>query len=177
MQRLRQDLLPEQRDCLSSSPTSPRYVRRSRSDECRGVNKSSIARAKQVAWNTVDRRLEKAATACCRFNHQTIKKITIRELQVDEIRTLVGGNGHPPVWIFAAIEVWSRLWPSAVVGKRSCRNTCFPRCSCARKNGTDSMDRHRRIRVLSASGSTPFRGDQPARPSLQATKERSSGKR
>ena len=37
-----------------------------------GVNKSSIARAKQVAWNTVDRWLEKAAAACRRFNHQTI---------------------------------------------------------------------------------------------------------
>ena len=36
---------------------------------------------------------------------------------------MVGGNGHPPVWIFAAIEVWSRLWPSTVVGKRTYRNT------------------------------------------------------
>jgi len=88
-----------------------------------GVNKSSIARAKQVAWNTVDRWLEKAAAACRRFNHQTIQKITIRELQADEIRTMVGGNEHPPVWIFAAIEVWSRLWPATVVGKRSSRNT------------------------------------------------------
>jgi IS1 family transposase len=91
-----------------------------------GLNKSSIARAKQVAWNTVDRWLEKAAAACRRFNHQTIQKITIRELQADEIRTMVGGNEHPPVWIFAAIEVWSRLWPATVVGKRSYRNTlCF----------------------------------------------------
>ena len=87
-----------------------------------GVNKSSIARAKQIAWNTVDRWLEKAAASCRRFNHQTISKITIRELQADEIRTLVAGHGHPPVWVFAAIEVWSRLWPSTVVGKRSYRN-------------------------------------------------------
>ena len=27
------------------------------------------------------------------------------------------------MWIFAAIEVWSRLWPSTVVGRRSYRNT------------------------------------------------------
>jgi transposase-like protein/IS1 family transposase len=87
------------------------------------VNKSVIARLQQIAWNTVDRWLEKAAASCRRFNHQTISKITIRELQADEIRTLVGGHGHPPVWIFAAIEVWSRLWPATVVGKRSYRNT------------------------------------------------------
>ena len=28
-----------------------------------------------------------------------------------------------PVWVFAVIEVWSRFWPSTVVGKRSYRNT------------------------------------------------------
>ena len=26
-------------------------------------------------------------------------------------------------WIFVAIEVWSRLWPATVVGRRSYRNT------------------------------------------------------
>ena len=58
-----------------------------------GVNKSAIARVQQIAWNTVDRWLEKAAAACRRFNHQKITKIRIRELQVDEIRAMVGGNG------------------------------------------------------------------------------------
>ena len=28
-----------------------------------------------------------------------------------------------PAWVFAAIEVWSRLWTSTVVGRRSYRNT------------------------------------------------------
>jgi len=27
------------------------------------------------------------------------------------------------VWVFVVIDVWSRLWPSMVVGKRSYRNT------------------------------------------------------
>ena len=88
-----------------------------------GLNKSAIARVQQIAWNTVDRWLEKAAGSCRRFNDQSITKIRIRELQADEIRTLVGSREHPPVWIFAAIEVWSRLWPTTVVGKRSYRNT------------------------------------------------------
>ena len=44
------------------------------------------------------------------------------ELQADEIKTIVGSK-EEPIWIFAVIEVWSRLWPSTVVGKRSYQNT------------------------------------------------------
>ena len=44
------------------------------------------------------------------------------ELQADEIKTIVGSM-EEPIWIFAVIEVWSRLWPSTVVGKRSYQNT------------------------------------------------------
>jgi IS1 family transposase len=103
-----------------------------------GLNKSAIARAKQVAWNTVDRWLEKAAASCRRFNHERITKIQIRELQADEICTLVGGKEQSPVWVFAAIEVWSRLWPSTVVGKRNYRNTLtLFRDVCARSNGNN----------------------------------------
>ena len=101
-----------------------------------GVNKSAISRVKQIAWNTVDRWLEKAAASCRRFNTSRITKIEIRELQADEIRTMVGGNGRPPVWIFAAIEVWSRLWSATVVGRRSYRNTLtLFRELCARSAG------------------------------------------
>lgn len=87
------------------------------------MNKSSIARVHQIAWNTVDRWLEKAAASCRRCDHQRITKIQICELQADEIRTLVGGKEQSPVWVFAAIEVWSRLWPATVVGKRSDSHT------------------------------------------------------
>jgi hypothetical protein len=44
------------------------------------------------------------------------------ELQADEMRTIIGGRGQA-IWVFVAIDVWSRLWPSTVVGKRSYRNT------------------------------------------------------
>src|SRR5688572_17096847 len=53
-----------------------------------GVNKSSIARGKQIAWNTVDRWLEKAAAVCRRFNTSSIAKISIREVQADELCTM-----------------------------------------------------------------------------------------
>ncbi|HVN79710.1 MAG TPA: hypothetical protein VMW38_11985, partial [Terriglobia bacterium] len=44
------------------------------------------------------------------------------ELQADEMQTIVGGK-EQPIWVFAVIDVWSRLWPSTMVGKRSFRNT------------------------------------------------------
>ena len=87
-----------------------------------GLNKSAIARLKRIAWNTVDRWLEKAAASCHRFNDQKIDRVAISELQADEIRTFIRGK-EQPIWIFAAIEVWSRLWPSTVVGRRGYRNT------------------------------------------------------
>jgi transposase-like protein/IS1 family transposase len=87
-----------------------------------GLNKSAIARVKRIAWNTVDRWLQRAANSCRRFNDQKIAGIVISELQADEIRTIVHDK-QQPIWIFAAIEVWSRLWPSTVVGRRSYGST------------------------------------------------------
>ena len=87
-----------------------------------GVGKSAIARAKRIAWNTVDRWLEKAAACCRRFNDVNTRALYIQELQADEIRTIAGGKERP-VWVFTSIDVWSRLWPSTVVGRRSYRST------------------------------------------------------
>jgi transposase-like protein len=87
-----------------------------------GLNKSAIARAKRITWNTVHRWLARAAGWCRRFSDRKIRRLATAELQADEIRTIVGGRGQP-VWVFAVIDVWSRLWPSTVVGKRSYQNT------------------------------------------------------
>jgi transposase-like protein/IS1 family transposase len=88
----------------------------------KGLDRSAIARVKGIGWNTVDRWLEKAAASCRRFNDRKITGITVAELQADEIRTIILSQ-EQPIWIFAVIEVWSRLWPSTVVGRRSYRNT------------------------------------------------------
>jgi IS1 family transposase len=87
-----------------------------------GLNKSAIARVKQIGWNTVDGWLQRAADSCRRFNDQKTDGIVISELQADEIHTIVQSK-EKSIWIFAAIEVWSRLWPSTVVGRRSYRST------------------------------------------------------
>jgi transposase-like protein len=80
-----------------------------------GLNKSAIARVKGIGGNTVDRWLEKAAASCRRFKDRKITGVTVAELRVDEIRTIILSQKQP-IWIFAAIEVWSRFWPSTVVG-------------------------------------------------------------
>jgi transposase-like protein/IS1 family transposase len=87
-----------------------------------GLNKSAIARIKRISWNTVHRWLERAAVWCRRFSDRKIRRLTAVELQADEIKTIVGSK-EQSVWVFAVIDVWSRLWPSTVVGKRSYRNT------------------------------------------------------
>ena len=87
-----------------------------------GLNKSAIARVNRLSWNTVHRWLERAAACCRQFSNQKIRSLSIPELQADEIRAIVG-NKEQPIWVFVVIDVWSRLWPSTVVGQRSYHNT------------------------------------------------------
>jgi IS1 family transposase len=87
-----------------------------------GLNKSAIAQAMRITWNTVHRWLERTGAWCRRFNDRKIRQLSIAELQADEIQTIVGGKDRP-LWIFVVLDVWSRLWPSMMVGKRSYRNT------------------------------------------------------
>jgi transposase-like protein/IS1 family transposase len=87
-----------------------------------GLNKSAITRVKRISWNTVHRWLEKASACCRRFNSRKIKNLSGTELQADEIRTIVGSK-QQSIWVFVVIDVWSRLWPSIIVGKRSYRDT------------------------------------------------------
>ena len=51
-----------------------------------------------------------------------IAGFAVEELQADEIRSFAGSKDRP-TWVLVAIEVWSRLWPSTVDGRRSYRNT------------------------------------------------------
>src|SRR5215831_19382802 len=81
-----------------------------------GLNKSAIARAKQITWNTVHRWLERAGACSRRFSHRKIKGLSLAELQADEIRAIVGSK-EQQIWVFVVIAVSTRLWPSTVVGK------------------------------------------------------------
>jgi len=51
-----------------------------------------------------------------------LRDFNILELQADELCTFIGSKSRT-IWLFATIEVWSRLWASSVLGRRSSRNT------------------------------------------------------
>jgi IS1 family transposase len=83
-----------------------------------GVGISSISRIKCFSWNTIANWQYLACKAAGKFNNHKLKGVELIELQADEIRTFAGTK-KKPIWIFVAIEVWSRLWISKVIG---CRN-------------------------------------------------------
>ena len=141
-----------------------------------GLNKSAIARVKQITWNTVHRWLERAAGWCRRFNNRKIKNLSGTELQADEIRTIIGSK-EQSIWVFVVIDVWSRLWPSTIVGKRSYQNTLalFRDVSRPDESRNYSSDHHRRIQVLRKSHRTSVWASVCLWPGDQDAQERSGG--
>ena len=57
-----------------------------------------------------------------RINQERTHELDIRELQVDEICAFAGRKDQS-IYIFTTIDVWSRFWRTALVGRRSYRNT------------------------------------------------------
>ena len=86
-----------------------------------GVSISATARVTGHSRNTIARWLERASTAAKRFNQRMLHDFDIIELQADELCTFIGSKSRP-TWLFATIEVWSRLWAGSVLGRRSDRN-------------------------------------------------------
>ncbi len=80
-----------------------------------------MARIKRMSWGTVARWLKSASTYVQRFNRRMLRGFVIYELQADEIRTFAGAKKRV-IWVLTSLEVWSRLWVSAVVGRRNFRN-------------------------------------------------------
>ena len=83
-----------------------------------GIAISAMARIKRMAWGTIARWLESAATYAVRFNDRMLRSFVIHELQADEIRNFVGAKKRV-IWVLTTLEVWSRLWVSTKVGRRS----------------------------------------------------------
>ena len=87
-----------------------------------GVSISTTARVTGHARNTIARWLERASAAAERFNYRMVRDFDISELQADEFCTFIGSKSRT-LWLFATIEVSSRLWAGSVLGRRSYRNT------------------------------------------------------
>ncbi len=64
---------------------------------------------------------KRAAQVAELFNRRRLRGFVLQELQLDEIRTFLDRKKRP-IWIITGIEVWSRLWPSCVLGRRNYRN-------------------------------------------------------
>ena len=87
-----------------------------------GVSISATARVTGHSRNTIARWLERASTAAKRFNQRMLRDFDILELQADELCTFIGSKRRT-MWLFATIEVCSRLWAGSILGRRSYRNT------------------------------------------------------
>ena len=84
--------------------------------------KPAISSFARMRWRLATNSRRRKHHFCRRFNDRKIATLAVEELQADEMRTIVRDKEHP-IWIFTTIDVWSRLWPSTVVGRRSYRNT------------------------------------------------------
>ena len=83
-----------------------------------------------------------------------LRGFVIHELQADEIRTFVGTKKRVD-WVLTALEVWSRLWVTVVVGRRNFRNIkrlLLARCRNPRPVGVVMWDWLRRSRMGLAEG-------------------------
>ncbi len=87
-----------------------------------GLSISATARVTGHSRNTIARWLERASRAAERFNRGMLRDFEIVELQADELYTFIGSKSRP-MWLFATIEVSSRLWAGSLLGRRSYRNT------------------------------------------------------
>ena len=87
-----------------------------------GVSISATARVTDRSRTTIARWLERASTAAKHFNQRMLRDFDILELQADELCTFIGSK-RSTLWLFATLEVCSRLWAGSVLGRRSDRNT------------------------------------------------------
>jgi len=86
-----------------------------------GISKSSIARIKGLAWNTISAWQEKAAKASFNYQDDMVRDFPVQELQADEIRTFIDRR-KTPIYIITCIDVWSRLWISRLLGRRNIKH-------------------------------------------------------
>ena len=112
----------EHGDCLQRASLHATGVRPSGASlRVEGVSISATARVTGHSRNTIARWLERASTAAKRFNDGMLRDFDLIELQADELCTFIG-NKSQIFWLFATIEVSSRLWAGSVLGRRSDRN-------------------------------------------------------
>ena len=86
-----------------------------------GSSKAATARVNGVSPATVGRWTERAAQFAGRFFGETVRDVEATEIQADELRGYSGSKKRRE-FVFAAVEVSSRLWLAQRVGGRTKRN-------------------------------------------------------
>ena len=87
-----------------------------------GASLASLSRTLRVAPATAARWLARAAQAARAFSAEHDRVAAAAELQFDELAARPAAEAASP-WVFSAIEVGSRYWVAAVVGRRNRRTT------------------------------------------------------
>jgi IS1 family transposase/lambda repressor-like predicted transcriptional regulator len=103
-----------------------------------GSSLRSTSRMARVSINTVTKLLIDAGEACARYQHDVMRNLTCKRLQLDEIWSfcyakeknvpdeLRGQPGYGDVWTFVAIDAETKIVPSWLVGLRDgCFATTF----------------------------------------------------
>jgi hypothetical protein len=87
-----------------------------------GMSCASLARTLHVCPATITRWLARAAKHARAFGEEHDRVDVPTELQLDEISARPASQPRSP-WIFNALEVGSRYWSAAVVGRRTRRSS------------------------------------------------------
>jgi IS1 family transposase len=97
---------------------------------CEGSSMRSIARVCDVSFNTVNKLLIDAGTACARFHDETVRNVKATRIQCDEIWSFTAAKqknvasmkkpvqGAGDTWTWTGIEAQSKLIISWLVGGR-----------------------------------------------------------
>lgn len=95
-----------------------------------GNSLRATSRLADVSLNTVIKLLVDAGAACSAFQDSTLRNLSCKRVQVDEIWSFVGakeknateeqkGEGYGDVWTWTAIDADTKLVPSWLVGDRN----------------------------------------------------------
>lgn len=97
---------------------------------CEGSSMRSISRVVDVSFNTIDKLLQDAGTACAEFHDRAVRGVTSRRVQCDEIWSFVHAKaknvptakaapeGAGDIWTWTAFDADNKLILSWAVGGR-----------------------------------------------------------
>ena len=97
---------------------------------CEGMSMRSASRLADCAFNSVDKLLKEAGTACQQYQEKTLRNLSCQRVQLDEIWSFIhskqrnvpeekrGQLGYGDIWTWTALCADSKLMISWLVGSR-----------------------------------------------------------